>query len=492
MHGLRYLNGILVLVAALVAGGWLWRALGEAPANQGFQVTVEFADARGLRGGADVRCRGVRVGTVLAVAVSKDGNRAVTRMLLQPDAVHLARVDTVFWIVTPRFEGLGSGVSGLDTLVRDAYVALLSPPDGAVAGTQLESGAVVAGVDQPPEFARTIAMDPVQAGDLLMELLLPENHGLQAGSSVQYRGMKVGEVRSLALAADGSHVVATLRVHRSERATVTERSTFWVARPTVTGALWSGFSLADLSSLLSPHVSYHARPGSGLPVEDGWRTIAAANRPDVEVEAVPDSALAPRQAVAPAAASKLHLVRISYSAIEHDFWTPDDAIQREGNGILWVDRAGRAVVATTRSCADAVYTEGELFGRAPDIRSEQTKVLLTDGRVVRAGRVWVAPTGEDLCLLVLEGAAEQLAGTPPALLGFDDAKPEANRYYERAGAEPVLFQADLVLDAKEPWVGASIRSGEVVHGLLGQQGPRSRTGAVVPLHLVPADLRPAP
>ena len=115
MHGLRYLNGILVLVAALVAGGWLWRALGEAPANEGFQVTVEFADARGLRGGADVRCRGVRVGTVLAVAVSKDGNRAVTRMLLQPDAVHLARVDTVFWIVTPRFEGLGSGVSGLDT-----------------------------------------------------------------------------------------------------------------------------------------------------------------------------------------------------------------------------------------------------------------------------------------------------------------------------------------------------------------------------------------
>lgn len=490
MHGLRYLNGILVLVAALVAGVWLWRALGEAPANQGFQVTVEFADARGLRSGADVRCRGVRVGTVLAVAVSEDGNRAVTRMLLQPEAVHLARVDTVFWIVTPRFEGIGSGVSGLDTLVRDAYVALLSPPDGAAAGTPLEAGAVVAGVDQPPEFSRTVAMDPLQAGDLRMELLLPENHGLQVGSSVQYRGMKVGEVRSLALAADGSHVVATLRVHRSQRATVTERSTFWVARPTVTGALWSGFSLAELSSLLSPHVSYHARQGSGLPVEDGWRTIAAASRPDVELDAVPVSALAARPAGAAAPATKLHLVRISYSAVEHDFWTPDDTIQREGNGILWVDRTGRAVVATTRSIADAAYTEGELFGRAPDIRSEQTKVLLADGRVVRAGRVWAAPNGEDLCLLVLESAAEQLAGTPAALLGFELSKPEASEYCERVGAEAVLFQRDMMLDAKEPWVGASIRAGEVVHGVLGQSGPDSRTGTVVPLHLVPADLRP--
>ena len=95
MHGLRYLNGILMLVAAVLGGAWLWRGLGDAPANEGFQVSVEFADARGLRGGADVRCRGVRVGTVLSVAVSADGTRATTRLLLQHDAVHLARVDTV-------------------------------------------------------------------------------------------------------------------------------------------------------------------------------------------------------------------------------------------------------------------------------------------------------------------------------------------------------------------------------------------------------------
>lgn len=492
MHGLRYLNGILVLVAAVLGGVWLWRALGDTPANQGFQVSVEFADARGLRSGADVRCRGVRVGTVLSVAVSTDGTRAATRLLLQPGAVHLARVDTVFWIVTPRFEGLGSGVSGLDTLVRDAYVAMLSPAGDPAVGTQLEPGAVVAGVDQPPEFARSVAMDPLQPGDLVMELLLPENHGLQPGSPVQYRGIRTGEVRSIALAADGTHVVATLRVVRSHRTTVAERSRFWVARPTVTGALLSGFSLADVSAILTPFVNYHSPAGSGLPVEDGFRAIASATRPDLDAETVPESALAPVLAAGQATSSPLQLVRVSYSAVEHDFWTPDDDLLREGNGILYVDRGGRAVVATTRSVADASYTERDALDREPDIRSEQTKVLLGDGRVLRAGRVWVAPGGEDLCLLVLEAAAGSVRGTPAALLDFDPPKPEAAEYYERAGTAPVLFQADMVLDAKEPWVGAVLRAGDVVHGLLGQQGPRSRVGTVVPLSLVPNDLRPAP
>ena len=37
----------------------------------------------------------------------------------------------------------------------------------------------------------------------MMSLLVPENHGLVAGSKVKFRGMITGDVRDVTLAADG-------------------------------------------------------------------------------------------------------------------------------------------------------------------------------------------------------------------------------------------------------------------------------------------------
>ena len=76
-----------------------------------------------------------------------------------------------------------------------------------------------------------IVLPPLRRGDLSMRVLLPENHGISVGAKVMFRGMPTGEVRSINLASTGSHVIVTLRIGGTHRATVTDLSVFWVAQP---------------------------------------------------------------------------------------------------------------------------------------------------------------------------------------------------------------------------------------------------------------------
>ena len=82
MHRSRYLIGIVTLVLAILGASMLWNVLSSAQDQRGMPLRVEFRDARGLRAGADVRYRGVRVGNVRAVQVAADGGKAVVDLTL--------------------------------------------------------------------------------------------------------------------------------------------------------------------------------------------------------------------------------------------------------------------------------------------------------------------------------------------------------------------------------------------------------------------------
>ncbi|MFN6196006.1 MAG: MlaD family protein, partial [Planctomycetota bacterium] len=266
MHRLRYLLGLLTLLGAVFGALWLQRTLRNLDERPGVPLQVEFREARGLRPGAIVRHRGVDVGAVRSVVLSPDGDKAVVQVLIDPAAAGNACVGSAFWIVTPRFGGLTDGLSGLDTLVRDAYVAFATP---SPRGTPLPPGSLISGRERPPADAEAESLEPVRHGDLLMTLLVPQNHGLRPGSQVVHRGVATGDVRSVALAADGSHVEVALRIAREHRATVTDKAVFWIARPQLSGALLTGFTGQAAASLLSPFVCYHVEPGVGVRVPDG-------------------------------------------------------------------------------------------------------------------------------------------------------------------------------------------------------------------------------
>lgn len=491
MHRVRYLIGIITLIAVVAAAFWIVRLLQQLDERPGVPVRIEFRDARGLRAGADVRYRGVRAGTVRSVTVSEDGSRAVVGALLDPRAAEHACVNTSFWIVTPRFAGITTGATGLDTLVRDSYLAFHTPDEP---GTALAAGSLVAGRESPPPARENQKLGDVEHGDLLMEVLLPENHGLRPGSPVTFRGMQTGEVRRVELSPEGTYVTARIRILRRHRQTVTDRVAFWVARPQLSGALLSGFRVEDVSALLAPYVSYYGPPGVGLPVDDGHRAVASAARPAFEVADVPSEALQPRRSGAKAA-DDVAAVRIVYAATERDTFTPDDAIQHEGTGLLFVDRSGRPVVVTARSLVDAAFSERDGLGGDPEISDEQIKVMLPTGTVLHAGRVWVHPEGVDLAALVLTETPADLVGTSTDRLHFEEnAAPDPPYTLRCAGPDgsalsPEPFDA---ADLPEPAarLGAPVVAGGKVIGVYGRVAGTDVEAAIVPIHLLPADLRP--
>ncbi|MEC7585038.1 MAG: MlaD family protein [Planctomycetota bacterium] len=492
MYRTRYLVGLLTLAVAVFGAWFLWGLLQNPEDQPGLPIRVEFRDARGLRVGADVRYRGVTVGSVRSVAITEDGTKAFVDLLIESDAATQARVNSTFWVVSPRFSGLTTGATGLDTLVRDAYVAFLTPEEP---GSVLRPGSLIGGAEGPPADLDPDVLQPLHHGDLLMSVLVPENHGLKPGSPVVFRGMVTGDVRSVKLAEDGSHVVVQVRVKRTYRNTVTDESVFWVAQPYVSGALFTGFTVSDVTALLSPFVSYYSEPDKGLPVEDGFRVAASATRPDLEIDEVPGQALRMPTTTKGTTNDPLVLVRVVYSAVEEDTWSANDLIRHEGTGVMYLDREDRVTVLTTRSTVDGNYTEQDSFGGDPDIVQEQIKVLLPSGPVLRAHRVWVAPDGTDLAVLVLEDAPPDLRVTEADLFDFGDVADDAVSGVRVAGEDgsaqaPVpLSWPGEVPEIANHMGGALVANGRLV-GVFGWPEAFNESPALVRINALPEDLRP--
>lgn len=487
MSRARYLIGLATLAGAGVAGYWLFDLVRSRERADVFALHIEFRDSRGLRAGADVKHRGVPVGSVRRVELRDDGQRAVIDVVMRPEAAPLVRYGTRFWIVSPRFLGLTQGATGLDTLIRDAYISFTTP-DGE--NPQLPSGSQVIGNERPPSNA-DVGLEPFERGDLAMTLLVPENHDLTPGARVLFRGVPTGELRGARLAPDGTHVQLELRIRREYRHTVTDRTQFWVARPRLSGALISGFALEDAAALLSPFIGYHTEPGAGVPVVDGHRAAALAERPDVRVGQVPSSALSKVKPDATPIANDtgVRVVRVYYEAVERDFWSPDDEVKREGCGLLLEDGAGRSVVLTARSVCDGTYFVRDGMGADPDIDRERIRVGLPDGSVVQASRSWTAADGVDLAVLVLQDATQ--SGSDRQRLDFA-AKPTGDNRTVQALDEQVKPIPAVALGAATLAThrGGVVFEGERVVGVLGQVSTDDANPVVVPLSQLPEALRP--
>ena len=96
MDRIRYLIGLATLAAAGVLGFVLFQLLADENPDGYFPIRLEFADVRGLGPGAEVRYRGVRVGSVREIGLSPDGEKGVVTVLLEAEHAELARVSSMF------------------------------------------------------------------------------------------------------------------------------------------------------------------------------------------------------------------------------------------------------------------------------------------------------------------------------------------------------------------------------------------------------------
>ena len=494
MDRVRYLFGLLTLGIAAIGGWYLVGLLSDEDARDWFRLDVEFRTARGLTPGAHVRYRGVVVGSVRDVSLRPDGSSAVVRVVLFPGREELVATNSKVWIVTPRFSGLARGATGLETLVRDAYVAMQTP---VPAGPALADGSSLAGLESPYFDPADAPLPPTHRGDLLMTLLVPENHGLDIGSPIKFRGVTTGELRSIRLAPDGTHIELQVRIERSYRSTVTDRSKFWVARPSVSGAL-TGFSIRDVSALISPFLAYYTPPG-GLPVRDGFRAAASRDRPKVEVAEVPAASIrrgSPMVTPETAEQRGLRLVRISYGAVEVDTFSANDKVSCESTGLLYERADGELAVLTTRTACDGAYFVRDVFGGDPEIEREEIRVQLPDGPVLRALRTWVAEDGSDLAVLSVQTDANtrnEIPVTPADRFAFGEELAIDGMRELGAGASPRprMTVGGQALPVVAEHRAAVLLAGERIVAVLGQQGGTDKTPRAISISGLPTALRPS-
>ncbi|HVU18116.1 MAG TPA: MlaD family protein [Candidatus Didemnitutus sp.] len=246
---------VVPIVAAAVAG-WLlfreWRTRGE-------EITVEFADGTGLEPGqTKVQYKGVEIGTLKQVSLSKDLHDVVAHLQLTRRTSMIARQGTQFWIVQPEI-GF-SGVSGLDTLLSGVHIGV-RPGDGPPVKD-------FRGLDAPPapentEEGRAFLLETDRLG------------GLQVRAPVFYRDLKVGEVEAARLSPDASGVLIRVRIDKVYVPLVRTNTHFWNAggAPFQISLFGGGTQKKSLQSVITGAIAFATPDTPGENAADGARFL---------------------------------------------------------------------------------------------------------------------------------------------------------------------------------------------------------------------------
>jgi paraquat-inducible protein B len=240
---------IVPIVAAAVAGWLVYQHL----STFGTEITIQFDQGAGLRiGQTPVKYRGVPIGEVTGVELSKDHKHVLVTARLRRSAASVASEGALFWIVRPQV-GFGS-ITGLNTV--------LSGPEIEVRPGQGEPRRAFVGRENPP----------LDQSGLRLVLRAERPMSLRANSPVYYRGIEVGTVQKLELSANAASADVTVLIQSRYAPLVREGSSFWDASGiSVKGGLLKGLEV-DFESLralaaggvefASPPNSPRAKPGT--------------------------------------------------------------------------------------------------------------------------------------------------------------------------------------------------------------------------------------
>ncbi|NEX22192.1 MCE family protein [Thiorhodococcus mannitoliphagus] len=222
----------LIPLVAVAIGVWLAvKTLSE----KGPTVTIEFKTASGLAAGqTKVKFKDVDVGQVTSIDVSGDLKSVIVTAELKHAFANFLTENTKFWVERPRVTA--SGVSGLDTLLSGAYIAL-DP------GTEGRAKRSFEGLEEPP--AITTSEDGQQ-----FVLRAPSLGSLNIGSPVYYRQIQVGQVVGYALDKDGQAVSIEVFLSSPHDSLVTANTRFWNASGIDISISGAGVKV-DTQSLLS-------------------------------------------------------------------------------------------------------------------------------------------------------------------------------------------------------------------------------------------------
>ncbi|MBT4838659.1 MAG: MCE family protein [Methylococcales bacterium] len=227
-------------VLAGILGLWLMmKTLSET----GPVITLQFKTAIGLVAGkTKIRYRDIDVGDVLSISFTDDLSKVIVKIQMNPVVGKSLNQQSQFWVVRPRINS--SQVSGLNTLISGAYIAVDPGKDG-----QTENSFI--GLEEPPSVTS-------DTQGTIFHLKSDGLGSLSVGSPVYFRQIEVGEVVSYKLSDNYEAINIAVIVRPPHDQFIYKDTRFWNI---------GGFDLAldaqginleveSLTSLLSGGISF--------------------------------------------------------------------------------------------------------------------------------------------------------------------------------------------------------------------------------------------
>ncbi len=179
---------------------------------KGQMIELRADTADGLKEGTVLRYKGLEVGRVEQVELSKDLQSVQLKARLTRGGDRIARQGSRFWVVGPQV-GL-SGVSNLGTIVSGQYIEVLPAPKP---GQEQTSFSLLDG--EPNRL--------LDADGLRLTLSAARRGSLKTGVPVTYREVQVGKVTSFELGETADRVLIHILIEPRYATLVRTGSRFW-------------------------------------------------------------------------------------------------------------------------------------------------------------------------------------------------------------------------------------------------------------------------
>ncbi|QNN22291.1 MCE family protein [Planctomycetales bacterium ZRK34] len=358
----------LIPIAAVVFVGVL---IGMYVVQRGEVITVTMTDGHGIKPGDALRCRGINVGQVQAVALDDALRGVVVTVRLTPGSERIARAGSRFWVQRPRVSL--TGVAGLETIAGPRYMAVIP-------GTGEPQSEFIAVADPPVVAA-------IESEGLEIMLLSDRRHSLSPGAPILYRGVRVGVVLGLGLSSDAASIEVRGYIRPQYASLVRDNTRFWNVSGAKIDAGLTGFSLEleSLESLITGGVAMATPNTPGRRVTTGHRFELARELDEAWQKWRP--ALAVGTELLPSGASRPDMLRATRRQNGGGFFGGE----RRRNG--WLLPVAGGVIGPADLLAKGESTRLEVAGQRFELTDEPTVNLggLTERAImVPDARAWVS------------------------------------------------------------------------------------------------------
>ena len=212
--------------------------------DNGIAIKLLFSDGDGLVEGAEIKYKGIQVGTIEKVYLNSKMDGVIAEAKMASTASNLATKNSLFWVVSPKL-GLAD-TKNLDTLISGHYISVL-PGDSKARQFTFE-GLLEAPTNlESKEEGLNIILTSSRLGSV------------KPGVNIFYRDIKVGEVTGFELAEASDQVLIKVTIQEQYQALVRENTVFWNASGIgVDFSLFSGAKIRtnSIESILEGGISF--------------------------------------------------------------------------------------------------------------------------------------------------------------------------------------------------------------------------------------------